>query len=85
VILIPDHLGISELRRIAVNYGVVRIGRESEATIVRVRDSLRLWAGLAIGVLRKCVNGNNAVVLIWEEAGCVIHIDHSAAGEYKGL
>lgn len=85
VVLVPDDLGIPELGRVAINHGIVRIRRKSEAAIVRVCDSLRLWAGLPIGVFSKCVDGNDAIVLIWEEAGCVIHINHRATREYEGL
>lgn len=79
----PYHLGIAELRAVDVVDGISLERFESIAAVAAVSDILRLHAS------GRCVHGNgvdrhDAIVLVGEEAACIVRVHNSRSAIYEG-
>jgi hypothetical protein len=76
---VPDDFGVSELCGVGRDDWVVGVGFKGVSSISAVCDGLLLGALHASGVLGESVDGYDAVVLVWEEPGGVVHVDYGGA------
>ena len=72
---IPRHLRIPELRALNVNDRILRVRLKRISIIETIRKILRLETA----VRGDCVESNNTIVLVWEEAARVIRINDRGA------
>lgn len=79
----PDNIRISEVRAVDVEHGVSFVWFERVAIVVTGRDGLVLSALDATWVLSKSVDGDDAVVLVGEEAGGVVWVQNCRTAEDK--
>ena len=73
----PNYFRVAELRAVHGNDRVAGVFRECVSAIARVGDLLHLFLG---GVER--VDCDHAIILVREEAACVVDVDDCGAGEY---
>lgn len=81
---VPDDLRVAELVGVGGDDGVVSVRLEGVATVAAVGYGLLLRTLHATGVLGQGVDCYDTVVLIREETGGVVRVDHGGAGEDEG-
>lgn len=73
---VPNDFWVTKLSAVDGNDRILGILCKSVAAILGISDLLGFFF---CGI--ECVNSNDAVFLIWEEATGIIYIDYSGAGE----